>query len=231
MDYGLISDTHAPYVHTDTLEFLQRIKKIYKLKNWIHVGDEADKHAMSFHDSDPDLRSAGDELIDAAGWLQDLAKIFPTLQLVESNHGSLHLRKALAKGIPRAYIRSYNEIYDVPDTWTWHDDLTLPLDNGQSVYICHGKSADIYKLSQSLGMSAVQGHYHEKFNTHYWGNSLGLYWGLQIGCLIDPKALAFAYNKLNLKRPILGTGVIIDNQPLLIPMVLDKKGRWVGRIV
>ncbi len=153
------------------------------------------------------------------------------MDILESNHGSLHIRKAVANGIPEQYLRTYNEIYELPLSWSWHYDMTIMLDNGQPVYFHHGKSADVFKLSQAQGMCAVQGHYHEKFNIHYWGNSMGLYWGMQTGCLIDPKSLAFAYNRNNLKRPIIGTGVIINDQPLLVPMVLDKKGRWVGRIL
>jgi len=195
------------------------------------MGDEADAHAISYHDSNPDLHSAGTELDYASDFLQSLSKLIPKLRLVESNHGSLHLRKALTNGIPRAYIRPYHEIYEVPETWTWHMDLTLSISSTQSLYLHHGKSADVYKLSQSMGMNAAQGHYHEKFNIHYWGNSLGLFWGMQTGCLVDPKSLAFAYNNCNLKRPIIGTGIIIDGQPLLIPMILNKRGRWVGRIV
>lgn len=231
MDIGFISDLHAPYQHPDALEFLKRIKKIYQIDQWVCLGDEVDKHALSFHDSDPDLYSAGHELDEAKYFLQDLAKLFPVLDLVDSNHGSLILRKTLAHGIPRAYIKPYNEVYEVPSEWKWHFDMTIKLSNNMKVYVHHGKSADVFKLSQAQSMCAIQGHYHEKFNVHYWGNSLGLYWGMQCGCLIDPKSLAFAYNKNNLKRPIIGTGVIIDDQPLLIPMVLDKKGRWVGRIV
>ena len=231
MDYGLISDLHSPYQHTDALDFLKAIRDTYQLKNWISLGDEADKHAMSFHNTDPDLMSAGYELKEAAGVLRDLEKIIPKLRIIDSNHGSLHLRKALAHGIPKEYIRSYNEIYGVGDGWSWHPELTIKLADKQYVYFTHGKTADVYKLSQSMGMSAVQGHYHEKFNIHYWGNPLGLFWGMQIGCLIDPKSYAFAYNKTNLKRPIIGTGIIYDGQPLLIPMVLNKRGRWVRRLV
>ena len=231
MNIGFISDLHAPYQHPDALEFLARIQKVYTLDRWICLGDEVDKHALSFHDSDPDLYSAGHELEEASAFLVELGKKFPILDIVDSNHGSLLLRKALSNGIPRQYFKSYNEIYGVPKEWKWHFDMTIKLSNGQNVYIHHGKSADVFKLSQAQSMCAVQGHYHEKFNIHYWGNSLGLYWGMQAGCLIDPKSLAFAYNKNNLKRPIIGTGVIIDDQPMLIPMVLDKKGRWVGRIV
>lgn len=228
---GLISDEHAPYQHPDAFDFILAINKVYKPHRWIHLGDESDKHGISFHSTDPDLKSPGHELADAIAYHQARAKYIPKLDLLESNHGSLHLRKALAHGLPKAYFKSYNQLYGVPSTWKWHMDMTVKLCNDQYVYLHHGKSADVYKMSQTMGMSAVQGHYHEKFNIHYWGNPLALHWGMQIGCLIDKKQMAFAYNKNNLKRPILGTGIIIDGQPMLIPMVLNKKGRWIKRLV
>ena len=55
----LISDMHIPYHHPDTLEFLQYLKDKYKPTRVICLGDELDKHALSYHDHDPDLPSAG----------------------------------------------------------------------------------------------------------------------------------------------------------------------------
>ncbi|MNV55586.1 hypothetical protein D3C71_1478240 [compost metagenome] len=80
-----------------------------------------------------------------------------------------------------------------------------------------------------MGMNAVQGHYHETFKVNYWGNPTGLYWGLQCGCLINDEALAFNYNNVNIKRPIIGTALIIDSMPVLEPLVMDSEGRWIGR--
>ena len=56
----IISDTHIPYHAKELMPFLKLLKKKYKPDRVIHIGDEVDKHAMSFHDSDPDLPSAGD---------------------------------------------------------------------------------------------------------------------------------------------------------------------------
>jgi hypothetical protein len=39
-----------------------------------------------------------------------------------------------------------------------------------------------------------------------------------------------AYNKNNLKRPVIGCGIIVDSIPQLIPMVLNSKARWVGKL-
>jgi hypothetical protein len=42
--------------------------------------------------------------------------------------------------------------------------------------------------------------------------------------------MAFAYDKVNLGRPVVGHGLVIDGIPQLLPMVLDKGGRWTGAI-
>jgi len=225
----IISDTHIPYHHKDLIPFLKDLKQIIKPDRVIHIGDELDKHAMSFHDSDPDLPSAGDELKISLPIIKELETIFPVIDLLDSNHGSLIYRRSLKYGIPKAYLKHYNDFLNVGKGWQWHDDLTIKTPTGP-VYFCHGKVADVLKLAQSMGMSCVQGHYHSSFNLKYYGNSLGLYFGLQVGCLIDKDSLAFRYNKTQRARPLIGCGVIIDGLPKLIPMVLDKHGRWCGKI-
>lgn len=227
----VIGDLHFPFCHVDTLKFLAAIKKKYKPDRVISIGDEIDGHAWSFHDPDPDLHSPGDELGKAKWWIHQLHKIFPRMDILESNHGSLFYRKQKKAGLPRGVMKSYNEIYGVGLNWKWHKSLTILLSSGAPCYFHHGKSADVIKTSQSMGMSTVQGHYHEKFGVQYWANSLGLYFAAQTGCLVDDDALAFEYNKLNLKRPLIGSLFIQDGLAFSIPMVLDKRGRWNKKIV
>lgn len=224
----LISDMHIPYHHQDLLPFLQHLKGKYQPTRVICLGDELDKHAISYHDSDPDLPSAGDEIKRSLPVIAELFKMFPVMDIIESNHGSLVWRKAKTFGIPKHYIRSYNDVLGVDEGWKWSFDLTITLPNGQNCYIHHGKTTDVKNLSQQMGMCAVQGHYHETFKIDYWGNPTGLYWGLQAGCLIDDTTLAFNYNNVNIKRPIIGTAVIVNSTPILEPMILDEDGRWVG---
>lgn len=221
-----ISDMHIPYHHVDTVAFLKHLKAKYNPTRVICLGDELDKHALSYHDSDPDLPSAGDELKKSLPVIQELFKIFPTMDIIESNHGSLVWRKAKTFGIPKHYIKSYNDVLGVDGGWKWSFDLTINLPNGQKCYVHHGKTSNVIQLSQQMGMCAVQGHFHESFKIDYWGNPTGLYWGMQCGCLIDDDTMAFNYNNVNIKRPIIGTGLVIDSMPVLEPMVLDKDGRW-----
>lgn len=224
----LISDMHIPYHHKDLLPFLQHLKDKYDPTRIICLGDELDKHALSYHDSDPDLPSAGDELRRSLPVIAELHEMFPVMDIIESNHGSLVWRKAKTFGIPKHYIKGYNDVLGVGEGWKWSFDLNITLPNGQKCYIHHGKTNDVIKLSQQYGSCAIQGHYHESFKIDYWGNPNGLFWALQCGCLIDDDALAFSYNNVNIKRPVIGTAVVIDSQPILEPMILDTNGRWVG---
>lgn len=221
-----VSDQHAPYEHPDMFDFLAAIKKKYKPTLIINGGDEIDQHALSFHDSDSDLPSAGDELRLAITKLKRLEKMFPSMIILDSNHGSLAIRRFKHHGIPMKYMAAHHEIYGVSKKWQWVNDLTLTLPNGQPVYFCHGMVKDGKKLASQRGTCVVQFHFHTDFRIDYIGNPQSLLWSLQSGCLIDRKAMAFSYDKLNLNRPIIGTSMIIDSKPVLIPMTLDKTGRW-----
>lgn len=215
-----ISDIHAPYEHKNTIGFLEGLRDKYKPTRVILLGDELDKHSLSYHDSDPNLMSAGDELEAGKKVIAELHKLFPVADIMESNHGSMVFRKAKTHGIPKQYIKSYREVLGVGEGWKWHYDLTTILPDGSDLYVHHGRSSDALTLSQKMGMSVVQGHYHTKFKIDYWANPRALMFALQCGCLIDDDSLAYAYNNVNIERPIIGTGLIVDSKPVLEPMKL-----------
>ena len=225
----VISDFHAPYNHPDAYDFLKACKAKYKPTDVVCIGDEVDFHALSYHDSNPDLPSAGDELEQAIIQLKPLYKLFPKVTVIESNHGSMVLRKALTGGIPQKAIRAYNEILDAPKGWRWVFDTIINTSMGP-VYFCHGKSTTPGKLASQYGMSCVQGHYHEKAQIMYISTPEKLMFDAHTGCLADDKSLALGYNKINPKRPIVSILVIVNGIPELVPMVLKKGGRWVGRV-
>lgn len=226
----VISDMHIPYHHPDAFAFLAAVKKKYRPDKVVCIGDEVDKHAMSFHDSDPDLKSAGDELNEAIFHLKNIYKLFPKVDIIDSNHGSMHYRKGKHHGIPRKYLRDYNEILEAPKGWKWHNHLLLKGSDGQSIYFSHGLRKRGLPVAQQLGMKFVQGHYHTEFSVEYSSSPEKLIWSMTVGCLIDDKSMAFHYNKVHNQRPIIGCGIILDGQPKLLPMVLNKKGRWNGEV-
>jgi hypothetical protein len=224
-----ISDMHIPYHHPDALEFLNELKKQYKPDLVISLGDMLDFHNISFHDSDPDLLSSGDELARAREQIKRLEKLFPEMVIIGSNHGDLPIRRAVNAGLPRELFKSYNDIYGVSAKWKFVDDLMLEDKGGKLYYFTHGISKNGAKLAAQRGVCTVQGHYHTDCRIDYISNPRDLLWSLQAGCLIDGKSLAFAYDKLNLTRPIIATGLVAWGQPILVPMLLDRDGRWIKR--
>ena len=226
----VIPDMHMPYCHPDTWAFLTAVKKHYKPDRVVCLGDEVDHHALSYHESNPDLDSAGPELEKAIRLLGRIYELFPVVDVLESNHGSLVYRKAKTAGIPRRLLVPYREQIRAPESWRWHFDLVLKLSNGEHVYFHHGKTSAPGKLSQRQGMHAVQGHFHGRFQINYWANSAALYWDAHAGSLSDDKSLAMEYGKNNLEKGIKGCLVILDGVPCLVPMRLKRSGRWIGRL-
>ncbi len=225
----VISDLHAPYEHPDTVAFLAKLKQKYKFDKVVCIGDEVDNHAISFHDSDPNLPSASHELHLAIKHLQPIYKLFPNVTVVESNHGSLLFRKALKHGLPKSVFKSYNEILQAPAGWQWLFDVKLQTPLGP-VYFCHGKTGTPGRLAAQYGMSSVQGHFHEKSQISYQSTPERLIFDMHVGCLADDKSLALGYNKINVRRPIVSVGIIINGIPQIVPMLLNKHGRWIGQI-
>jgi predicted phosphodiesterase len=227
----VISDLHIPYHHQDSFDFLKALKAKYKPDLVVNIGDELDQHAISMHDSNPDLPSAGDELRLSRKYIYELEKIFPRMILVHSNHSSLVYRRALKYGLPKDYLKSYNEYLGVGPDWQWVDDITITLSDGTRCFFTHGMSADVLKLSMQMGRHCVQGHYHSKFSIGYFSNPDALHWGMQVGCLTSQKSMAFDYAKNFKSRFVIGCGMIIDGQPKLMPMVLKEDGRWTKKVV
>jgi hypothetical protein len=231
-----ISDLHIPFEHPDALKFLAAIKKKYwkkaKKPLVVNLGDELTWSAISYHEQNPLLPNASLELEMSLSPIQNLHKLFPKMKIMESNHGSLVYRKQKSAGLPAAVFKHYNEILGIPrNDWQWVKDLTIKVSGPKTVYICHGRSADITKLAQLNGFCSVAGHFHEKMKIEYFANTVGVNWGMQCGCLIDNNSPEFDYNKLNLKSPMIGTGIIVNGDPKLYRMELNNLGRWTGRLV
>lgn len=221
---------HHPYSHPDTFAFLKQIAIEYTPDLVVCLGDELDYHGISFYKSNPDLLSPGDELKTAINRLQPYYEFFPKMHLLDSNHGSLVYRRLKDAGIPMHVIKSYRETIAAPKGWHWYDDLLVTASNGQDIYFHHGKSNNVLKESQIQSMNFVSGHWHSTFKIEFWANKNALYWGMSCGCLVDQSSMAYEYSKNFSKKFIIGTGIIINGIPRLLPMILDKNGRWVGKL-
>ena len=226
----VISDLHIPYHHPDAFAFLRALHNKYNFTRIVNIGDEVDNHAMSFHDSDPDLPSAGNELHQARICLQELQRIFPHMDIIKSNHGDMFERKLRAHGIPSDVLVDRITMYRVEPTWKIHSELVLEMPNGDEVLFHHGLGANVLNASKERGMSLVQGHFHSEMDLRYWRSNKTLAFGMVVGCLIDRDKLAFLYARENKRMQLIGCGGIIDSYPRLFPMRLDKGGRWNGEL-
>ena len=225
----VISDMHLPYQHKDAIRFLTEIKKEFKPDFVVNIGDLLDFHAINMHTHDPDLYSAGMELDSSKEYIKQIEDVFPNVTEVDSNNSSLVYRRALKYGMSKQFLKPYGDFLGTKK-WKWVDDLTLTMSNGQRCFFTHGRSADILKVSQTMGMSAVQGHYHTKFLISYWANPDHLFFAMNVGCLINQKSMAFNYARNFKTRFILGCGIIINGVPRLLPMVINDKGNWINQI-
>jgi hypothetical protein len=227
----VFSDTHCPYMHPDYIDFLTYAKREYRPTMILCGGDEVDSHALSFHNSDPALDSAGIELDNARIQLSNLHNLFPDMRIVESNHGSMVYRKAKAHGIPAAYIKSYRDVL-FPDgegkAWSWHDTVRLEMSLGRDIQLQHQGTGDLTKLAAHENANLIVGHEHSKFGIGYAASRVDDYWSLYLGCGIDRSAMAFAYGQHMPSKPVLGCSIIVDGVPQLIPMRLDRHERWIG---
>ncbi len=226
----LVSDLHFPYTHRDSLKFLDAVSNEYCPDIILSAGDEVDGHAISFHDSDSSLFNADKELEVALKHIEGLHKLFPKMFLCESNHGSLITRRLKSQGLPIRHLMPMAELYSTPK-WEWFDDFLLTTRQNLPVYICHGKTGAYNKLAKEQGCSAIQGHFHGKFEITWAKSNIYERFNMFIGCLIDYQSRAFAYGKNNLPKPILGCG-FLDKEgiPQLIKMGLKSNGRWDGRV-
>lgn len=224
----VISDTQSPAEHPDTLAFLSEIKKQFKPTFILHIGDLGDYHSLNFHGVNPNLPSAHDELVLLRSFVKNLAKLFPYMTIVDSNHDALPKRKAHSIGIPDSMLKDERGILQAPSTWKFIPELVLKLPNGILCKFKHNFGSNLLMDSIKQGMSLVCGHLHTKSGVNWWQNDHGMNFAMQVGCLIDNRHPAFNYDKNNSTRPVLSVGVIKNGVPITIPMYTNKKNKWQG---
>lgn len=226
----VIPDTQAPFQHVDTLDFLIEVWNHYGLDTVVHVGDEIDFHAMSDYSPDPDGYGPGHELDKALEFMHEMYEVFPEVSVCVSNHTSRPFRKAYSAGFPKRFIRDYHEFLEAPPGWDWKDYHEI-----DGVVYEHGErfGGQYAHLKHALNnmKPTVTGHHHSNAGVIYSANRERLIYGMAVGCLVNMAAYAFKYANKYPRKSILGCGIVIDGIPTFVPMLLDKKGRWVRRLV
>lgn len=225
----VISDTQNPFQHPDTVKFLKAVYRKYKCNAVVHIGDEADHHALGDWDHDPDGLSAGDEHKETVKSLKPFYKAFPRVKICESNHTSRPFRRAFKYGIPKAYLKEYGEFLSAPKGWEWAESWEIDGIRYQHGMGYTGRNGALKAAERNM-QSTVIGHLPAHAGIQYVANSKHLIFGMNVGCLIDVKSYAFAYGKHYGTKPIISCGVVLKGVPLLVTMPLNSRGRWTGKL-
>ena len=225
----VISDTQFPFHHKDIFSFLEHIRDTYKPDQVVHIGDLVDFHALSDYPTDPDADSVGLEFEKAQVQIGRLASMFPEVTVLESNHDERFYKRLMKAGIPRRFWPSYEKLFETPPGWSWKPHIKID----DIVYI-HGHQVPssggnvMQNAMKKYMRSIVFGHFHTRFGIDYYANEDSLMFGMCVGSLIDHKQYAFNYQSAEIRKPLIGIGLVDDGIPFLIPMHLNSKGAWRG---
>jgi len=187
----VIGDPHEPFTLEGYMAFCRSVQEEYDCGTVVHIGDAVDNHAVSYHEKDPEGMSAGDEFNLALLKMKEWYYTFPNVKVCIGNHDALPFRKAFTAGLPKTWLKTYQELLQSPPTWQW--DFTHEI-NG--VIYQHG-------------------------NVRYLASYKDLIFGVSVGCGIDHEKYAFAYGKQNTRKPVVACAVILNGKlPINIPMSL-----------
>jgi len=210
----IIGDLHEPFTLESYRKFCYDVYKKYKCTHVIFIGDIVDNHAVSYHESDADGMSAGDELDLAIENLAEWYKLFPKADVVIGNHDRLIMRKAFTGGIPRRWIMDYQDMFGVPG-WRFAERFSY-----DSVQYIHGEGGTARNRAKKDLMSTIQGHLHtQAYTEHYVGANFHIY-GSQVGCGVDWKTYAMAYAR-DYGKPVIGCMVVLDHGKLPVNILME----------
>lgn len=198
----VIGDLHCPFELDGYFGFCKETYANYNCNQVIFIGDIIDNHAFSYYEPDPDGMSAGDELRVATVDVKKWYYAFPDADVLIGNHDRMAARKAMTGGIPKVWIKSYNDVLGTPK-WNWTERIVY-----DGVQYVHGEGGTARTKAKNDMMSTVQGHIHTQAYTEFTVGRRFKVFGMQVGCGVDGKSYAAAYAK-NFKKQAIGCGVII----------------------
>lgn len=209
----VIGDLHEPFCLDEYLDFCKQQYDKYGCNQVIFIGDIIDNHYSSYHETDPDGLSGGDELEHAIRRISRWYKTFPKATVIIGNHDRMVMRKGQTANIPKKWIKSYKEVLEV-SKWQFVDHLIQ-----DNVLYQHGEGGTARTACKNHMMNIVQGHYHTQcYTEHYVGKNFRTF-SVQTGCGINFSEYSFAYAKFG-KKPAIACAVVLENGTLPINLLM-----------
>ena len=221
---GIIGDTHEPFCHPRYRDFCYEVFDRFGVSEIIHIGDEVDNHALSYHENSEEAYDVVRESELAQEKMNEWYKTFPDVKVCVGNHSALPFRKATSTGIPKRFLKTYEEIWEAPKGWKWK--LQWEIDG---VLYEHGTGSSGVSGARNRAIanrqSTVMGHSHSFAGVSYMASRNDIIFGMNVGCGIDVDAYAFAYGTHFPKKPTLSVGVVLDGgeTAVVVPMDLGSK--------
>jgi len=209
----VIGDLHIPFELDGYFDFCLEQYETYNCNHVIFIGDILDNHAFSYHEPDPDGMSAGNELELSIKKVKKWHDAFPNADVCIGNHDRLAARKSFTGGIPKAWIKTYNEVLGTP-TWNWVESIVY-----DDVLFEHGEGGQAKTKAKNNLMSSVCGHTHTEAYTIWFVGKRYRVFALQTGCGVDSSSYAANYAK-NFKKQAIGCAVILNNGTLPINLLM-----------
>ena len=209
----VIGDIHEPFCKEGYLEFCKEQYKKWKCNQVVFIGDIIDNHYSSYHDQDPDGKSAGDELELAISKIKKWYKAFPEAIVIIGNHDRIVSRKVFSAGLSKKWIKNYQEVLGTPG-WVFKDYYRI-----DDVLYIHGEGGTARARIKMEFESIVQGQLHTQCYIDWVINDKARVFGMQVGCGIDFNSYAMGYAKLG-KKPAIACGIVIDGR-VPINIIMD----------
>jgi len=211
----VIGDLHEPFCLPEYLDFCKEQYDKYNCNEVVFIGDIIDNHYSSYHETDADGLGGKDELELAIDRIKRWYSVFnKNVTCIIGNHDRIIMRKGQTSAIPSKWIKSYNEVLEVPN-WTFTERYVK-----DGVQYVHGEGGTARTKCRADMMNTVQGHLHtQAYCEHYVGRNFRVF-GMQVGCGIDFKQYSFAYAKAG-KKPAIGCSVVLNNGTLPINILMD----------
>ena len=210
----VIGDLHEPFCLDNYLEHCVETYNKYKCNEVVFIGDIIDNHASSYHETDPDGHSAGQELKMAIQRIKQWYQAFPKATVIIGNHDRLIMRKAYSSGLSKMWIKDYAEVLGTPG---WNFTESIEIDD---VLYIHGEGGTARARVRRDLQSIVQGHLHSQAYIDWCVGAKFKLFGMQVGCGIDHKSYAMAYGKEG-PKPAIACGVVLQGEvPINIMMNL-----------
>lgn len=211
----VIGDLHCPFEKEGYLEFCKEQYKKWKCNKVIFIGDIIDCHYSSYHESNPDGYSAGQELDLAIERISKWYKAFPEATVILGNHDRIVARKMSSSGLSNRWMKSYSDVLKTPK---WNYIESLEIDNVLYIHGDNGPGAKTRMKNEFR--SIVSGHRHTECYIEWVYNKNNKCFAMQVGAGIDIKSYAMSYAKYY-KPPVIACGVVI-NGDTPINIIMNK---------